>query len=206
MLGFLKFLKKSKEDKLDIPLEGDLDMPPPPPVAPKHKLSPMPKSDVKPFSEIEEEDISFPDLEPPKEPEFTEELAKPPMSKPPEIPGFEEKTKPPATPRLTPPPKRIKPHIPHIEEMEKAAVMEEKALLRHGTTPSKPIYVEIEKFKEIQRSAILIRNDLRNASEILIKLHNIKEDKDKKFNKWQKLLEDIQKKMIFMDKAFFKGD
>ena len=131
MLGFLKFLKKSKEDKLDIPLEGDLDMPPPPPVAPKHKLSPMPKSDVKPFSEIEEEDISFPNLEPPKEPEFTEEMPKPPVSKPPETPRFEEKAKPPTTPRLTPPPKKIKPHIPPIEEMERADERKEKTFFKH---------------------------------------------------------------------------
>lgn len=217
-MGFLKFLKKSKEDKLEMPLEGDLDIPPLP-VSSKDKLPPMQKLDVEPSSKHKEKDLlekanlSFPDLEPPKKPEIPEEMPKLPVSKPPEIseempkspefPRFEEKVKPLPSQKLTPPPHRAR-HP--ISQMERATIREEKHVLMHETTPSKPIYLEVENFKEIKRSATLIKNDLRNADEILVKLQDIKENKDKKFNKWQKTMEDIQKKMIFMDKTLFEGD
>ena len=202
-MGFLKFLKKSKEDKLEMPFEEDLDMPPSPPVlSSKERLPPMPDLEMKPFSMPEEETPSSIDLEP-METEIPEEIPKPPE---PRLPRFEEKVKPAHLPRHNQPPIHKERHISPLERMERYAVREERKILRHEAAPLKPIFVRIEKFKEIKRSSGIIRNDLRNADEVLAKLQAMKGDKDKEFSKWQKTIEDIQKKMIFIDKTLFKGD
>ena len=63
-----------------------------------------------------------------------------------------------------------------------------------------------EKFKEIRRGINVARNDLKKAGEVLMKLMDMKDVKDKEFNKWKGTMEDIQKKMVFIDKNLFKGD
>ena len=200
-MGFLKFLKKSKEDKLEMPFEEDLDMPPPPPMSSKEQFLPMPDFELKPFSIPQEKTPNPLDLEP-MEPEIPEEISKPPE---PRLPRLEEKVKiiHPSRSQMSMHKER---HISHLERMEREAVREEKRVLRHEAAPLKPIYMGVENFKEIKRSSGIIRNDLRNADEVLAKLQAMKGDKDKEFSKWQKTMEDIQKKIIFIDKTLFKGD
>ena len=51
----------------------------------------------------------------------------------------------------------------------------------------------------------MTRNDLRKSEEALMKFENIKNAKDKSFDKVKSSLEDLQKKLIFIDKTLFKG-
>jgi len=200
IVGFLKFLKKSKQDKLEMPMDEDLDMPPPPPIGMKENLPPMPKFDEKPFSIPEEKITTLPDLEP-IEPEISDEE----LPKPPEMPRFEKKSELVTPPKIIPPMPKIKPISP-IEKMERVAMREGRGVLRHEEVPSKPIFLGVEKFKEIRRGINVARNDLKNAGEVLMKLMDMKDVKDKEFNKWKGTMEDIQKKMVFVDKNLFKGD
>ena len=189
-MGFLKFLKKSKEDKLKMPFEEDLDIPPPPPISVK-EFPPMPKP--------EEKIPSFPDLGQIEEPMLPDEIEEPPK-----IPKFEEISRPVLKPILPPMPE-IK-LTPPQERMERMAVREGRKVLRHEAAPLKPIFVRVDRFKEIRRDINIIKNDLKNSDEALIKLQDMRVGEDKEFDKWRKSMEDIQKKLIFVDQTLFKGD
>jgi len=192
-LGFLKFLKKSRGEKLEMPFD-DLDIPPPPPVA--KELPPMPKFD---FSKNEEKMPEF-GMDEEIEPEINEEMPEEvPEELPEEMPRFEEK---PVIPKRAP---MLTARKMPFERMEKAAVMEEKSILRHEAVSAKPIYIKLGTFRGIRKSMSVIKNDLKNADETLVKLQHRKDVHDKEFTKWQKTMEDLQKKVIFIDKTLFKG-
>jgi|TARA_B100001971_G_C18208994_1_gene549425 hypothetical protein len=224
IVGFLKFLKKSKKDKLEMPFEGDLDMPPPPPIGIKDELPPMPKFNEKPFSMPEEKIKTLPDLE-----QIEPETHMGALPKPPEIPELGGKVKPhtieelpelpeipverpqePMIHKFKPPKSMPLMHkirqVSPLEKMEKAAVRAGKEVLKHEPAPLKPIFLRVETFKDIRKDISVIRNGLKNNDEVLTKLGNTKNAKDNEFNKWQKTMEDVQKKMMFIDKNLFKGD
>lgn len=202
-MGFLKFLKKSKKDKLELPIDEDLDMPPPPPITSK-EFPTMPKFEEKTMSSPENKLPNFPDLEL-NEPKMPNELPEPPQ-----LPEVEEKIEMPVVrtkPSVMPEIKKPKLTDPiDIDKKEIQAIKESKAVLEHEPVPLKPIYIKIEKFKEIKKSSGIIKNDIKNNEDILAKLHDIKSEKDKEFDKWSKTLDDIQKRLIYVDKTLFKGD
>ena len=220
-MGFLKFLKRSKEERLEAPIE-DLDVPPMPPTGLKDEFPPMPKLELireeseevpaesEPYYEPEENAPSFGTKL--KGQEMEEQIEEPipfgEIPKPPEMPSFEKKTKlqTPAFKKPAAPEISKKPKIFPADRLERAAVKEERKILRHETAPSRTIFVEVEKFREIRGHIRIIKEDLRNSDEALLRLQDMKEIKDKEFDKWQKAVEDLQKKMIFMDKTLFKGD
>ena len=51
-----------------------------------------------------------------------------------------------------------------------------------------------------------MRSDLKKSEEVLNKLEGIKNSKDKSFDKMRASLDDLQKKLIFIDKTLFKGE
>ena len=52
----------------------------------------------------------------------------------------------------------------------------------------------------------MIRSDLRKSEEALLKLEQMKGAKDRSYDKFKASLDDLQKKLIFIDKTLFKGD
>lgn len=82
---------------------------------------------------------------------------------------------------------------------------QEKRELRQSLSAG-PVYVRIDKFKGTLGSINMIRGDLRRSEEALTKLENIKNVKDKSFDKLKSSMDDLQKKLIFIDKTLFKGD
>ena len=74
------------------------------------------------------------------------------------------------------------------------------------TQSGKVIYVRIDKFKAMLGIIGIVRNDLKKSEEALLKLESIKNANDKSFNKIRFSLEDLQKKLIFIDRTLFKGD
>ena len=52
----------------------------------------------------------------------------------------------------------------------------------------------------------MIKGDLKKSDEMLLNLIKSREGKDKEFEKWHAVMEDIQKKLIFIEKTLFKGD
>jgi len=71
---------------------------------------------------------------------------------------------------------------------------------------ARTVYVRVEDFKAMLGTINIIRNDLRKSDEALMKLENIKNSKDKSFDRIKLHLDDLQKKLIFVDKTLFEEE
>ena len=219
-MGFLKFLKREKKEDI---LE-DLDLPPaPPPLEGFEENAP----ELSDFPDFPEEKVSGTEQAP--EFEFPEKEEKMELSKEgtmPDFPTFPELEESPSTsippfstsPRIPEPMPSIQQPMPEqsaeeaeftpsdaYPKMERRLFAQEKRMLRER--PSlKTIYVRVDKFKATLGSINMVRSDLRKSEEALTRLENIKNAKDKSFEKLKSSLDDIQRKFIFVDKTLFKGD
>ncbi|MBW2965510.1 hypothetical protein KY342_00230 [Candidatus Woesearchaeota archaeon] len=92
-----------------------------------------------------------------------------------------------------------------VEQMEERAVEETKELVeeREDLRLQKPIFISLESFKDIIDEISLTSNILKENEDILTRINEFKEDEDKQFNKWESQLKDMQKKLIYVDKALF---
>ena len=88
---------------------------------------------------------------------------------------------------------------------QKPAVLPQDHAMRQGPYP-KSVYVKVENFKATLGNINMVRSDLRKSEEALAKLEKVKTGKDRSFDKVKTDLEDLQKKLIFVDKILFKGD
>ncbi|MFH0868208.1 MAG: hypothetical protein V1831_02760 [Candidatus Woesearchaeota archaeon] len=227
-MGFLKFLKRDKGKEPDLE-EGDLDMPPMPPdfqdknLGDFPELPELPEID-EPFSEGEE---YLPELEFPEKP-IPESNIQKAISKP-EFRRLQESTNAPETPPFPKPmfgtgprplfgmrqpnepkfemqePQPIipKPGINPYERLERAAVREERGVLKHKDAKG-PIFIRVDKFREIINGAGAIRNNLKLAGQSVARLEEIDANRDNVFDKWHIVIMDLQKKLIFIDKTLFK--
>lgn len=72
--------------------------------------------------------------------------------------------------------------------------------------PRKAIYVKINRYKNILGELRLTRNRLSEADDALMRVAELKIYKDKEFEKWRESLEDLQRKLIFVDRTIFGGN
>ncbi|MBI3027609.1 hypothetical protein HYY70_05855 [Candidatus Woesearchaeota archaeon] len=229
-MGFFKFLKREKKEAVD-----ELDLPPAPPPLEgfeenlpdfpnlpdfdEQKISIKPE-DMPKFDFLEEEekmpDLSkeepIPDLESVQEMEQNQipSIAAPEIhQREPIMPQLPEDILPKPIPIKAEPEEQLhtEQQSMEIESHPKA----ERKLFAHEKRPyrmsaAKTVYVRVDKFKATLGSVNIIRNDLRKSEEALMKLETIKISKDRSFDKVKSSLEDLQKKLIFIDKTLFKGE
>lgn len=214
-MGFLKFLKREKKSDLD-----ELDLPPAPP-----SLEGFEENEMQDFPEFPEEKISAPKeqkfgfgreemplenemLEMPELPEMEERPVamqpKAPVPSMPPISAPAHQAPQPAKEEIVPEEPRFTP-LGAYPKMERRLFSQEKKILRERPS-GKTIYVKVEKFKAALGSISLVRSDLRKSEDALGKLESIKSSKDKSFDKVMASLDDLQKKLIFIDKTLFKED
>lgn len=219
-MGFLKFLRREKRDTLD-----ELDLPPaPPPLGGFEDNMP----ELPDFPDFGEEKISAP-KEDMADFNFPEEEQGIPESKEntmefPSFPEIEEKPMPAippvrapfAVPETMPPMPEPEPEQEEIAEeqpmpsdtypkMAGRLFSQEKRILRERPS-AKTIYVSVDNFKATLGSINMVRSNLRKSEEALMKLESIKNATDKSFDKMKGLLDDLQRKLIFVDKTLFKDE
>ena len=217
-MGFLKFLKRDKSKDFDLDL-GNLDVPPLPPgmegkgFEELPELPEMPDID-EPFSGMEEKEtpvsqIKIPPLRQPadmQEPVFQPSKVFKPMGsiktdfemQMPEEPMPQFKGD---IPEIEPEPRRAGTY----ERFSRAAVREERSILEHKDAKG-PIFMRVDKFRNVLRNISEIRGSLKVSNEILSKLNEIDANAEKDFEKWKNVMTDLQKKLVFVDKTLFKGD
>jgi len=245
-LGFLKFLKRNKAEKMDFGLEDDLDIPPPPPDLSKdfgragkefpefpelpetpeaeESMSPSGEFPIKwpskyitkekplPQLDFPEEEFSgkgfpeekpFQNLEIPREEEFPKSMPMPKPSFRALRPLFPARERPFPRPieNIVPKP-QIEALSPYLD-IEREASKEEMGILRHKKSKG-PIYVRIERFRDILSNMNTIKNNLRIASQSIERLAEIDENGERVFRKWHDTMIDMEKKFIFVDKSVFK--
>ncbi len=218
-MGFLKFLKREKKQDFD-----ELDMPPEPPPIDGFEGQ-QPGSD-KDFGDFDKDlNFDFPELDENAEvPEMKFNLDEPEEKMPVQegnYPDFPQiGSKPMADiPPITAPLMAEQPELQPFEVLEEPAAEEQHlsspkmsgGLFRHRPVmrerpAGKTIYVKVDSFKAMLGTINMARNSLKASEDALAKLENIKMSKDKSFDKVKISLEDLQKKLIFIDKTLFKGE
>lgn len=91
----------------------------------------------------------------------------------------------------------------YAQKAEKEAVREEKALISHKDASGKT-YIRMDRFRSILMDINDVKNDIKNASASLEKMQGIDKNKEIEFEKWKANMNDLQKKIIFVDKTLFK--
>jgi hypothetical protein len=89
------------------------------------------------------------------------------------------------------PPMPEEPHIP--EELEPADV-------------EGPKFVPAPSFQAIVAETDEIKSSLKHADVIFSSLNRLREDEEKEFEKWKIHLEDVQKKLEYVDQLIFEGE
>ncbi|MBI2647297.1 hypothetical protein HYW99_02365 [Candidatus Woesearchaeota archaeon] len=222
-MGFLKFLKREKK-------RGDLeelDLPPaPPPIEDFEKYMELPDFGEEKIPGLKEEfpefdfekkgedflnigigeikpEVSLPEEEKSLPPQLSEPFKVPemmplqPLTEVKEEPVIEEMEE--TTPEITS-------EIPKTELYQETGAMpftQRKELVEQDV---KSIYVKVDNFKATLGIINIVRNDLKKSDDLFMKLESIKVSKDKNFDRIKFSLEDLQKKLIFIDKTLFKGE
>ena len=66
-----------------------------------------------------------------------------------------------------------------------------------------PIFVDMDSFKTMIDGIDNIKQDVKSSEQILTHLNQIKDSKDKELERWRLQLEDIQRKISYVDKVIF---
>lgn len=197
-MGFLKFLKKKESE--------DLDIPPPPPLGMEDFGLASIGEEIPPPPPLDEEGLPrFPG------PEEGEEL--PPL---PEMPEFEEEfaEEEDNIPELPPlPPKAETPDLglpPLLSRAEISPKISQRPLAppqpKIEVQEAMPIFVRANQFKDILKGVNVVKVNLKKSDDVLLRLDDLENSKEREFTKWRSELEDIQNKIMFVDKILFKGD
>ncbi|MDO8740287.1 MAG: hypothetical protein Q7J54_01790 [Candidatus Woesearchaeota archaeon] len=111
------------------------------------------------------------------------------------LPVFEEF---PELPPIESVPEEKEPELTRFQKEDMRAELEAKDI-------TEPIFVKSSQFKNVLFEINSIREKLKESETILSDLEDIKDDRESQFKKWNSQLEDIQKKLMLMDKTLFKG-
>ena len=67
-----------------------------------------------------------------------------------------------------------------------------------------PVYVRIDEYKDVLDIMNMIRNKIDNAKEILNKINELKNEEDAELELWHTGLEEVERKIVFIDKTLFE--
>lgn len=214
-MGFFKFLKRDKKRELE-----ELDLPPEPPSveelgegmpelpefpdfqekisAPREMPNEMPGFDFTGQKGPSQEEFpSFPELE--KEiPQMPEDIRLPAqdITMPESVPAAKENAQ---ETKLAVPADAY----PKIER-RRLFTHERKALRERPS--GKTMYIRVDRFKATLGSINAVKSDLRKSEETATKLESINSAKGRSSDRAKAQLEDLQRKLIFIDKTLFKGE
>ncbi len=69
-----------------------------------------------------------------------------------------------------------------------------------------PIFIEIGDYQAILERSKKIKNTLKGAEESVMRLGNIKAEEERIISEWKKQIEDVEKKITYVDEAVFGGE
>lgn len=94
---------------------------------------------------------------------------------------------------------------PTVENIEEEAVSSVKEGLeeRESLELAKPLFIEGRLYKGMIDDIGVLKNTLKNSSDELMKIGDLKDDREKSYSVWHKQMEDIQRKLIYIDNILF---
>lgn len=212
-MGFLRFLGK-KEATKGVDLDKEIDLPPLPssfredlPDFPMEKeeeprgpMFPKPIEEKEPRMPLPPlEPLPFPGIVPPPVPKHPLEVE--PMPMPPPMPVHEERFIPKPLPITHPEPvmrhemRPIHRRIYH-EARAVAPAVHATHIIRDGA-----LFLKMEQYREFMYDLESIKDLLKKTDGILKKINSVKNEEDIAIEEWHKMVEDLNKKIILVDKA-----
>jgi len=70
--------------------------------------------------------------------------------------------------------------------------------------PEMPVYVKIDEYKDVLDLIKMIKNKLAEAKELLSRINELKNEEDAELELWHSGIEEIERKIEFVDKALFE--
>lgn len=100
----------------------------------------------------------------------------------------------------------LKPQVaskPKEAEKERASLedLEAPVVIRHGAGP---LYMNLDGYKSVLLATEDVRDSLKRAGDRLTNLNSFKMREDSTLEAWQSSLENIQRKMVFIDRSLFE--
>ena len=68
-----------------------------------------------------------------------------------------------------------------------------------------PVFVKIHDYKEVLDILDVMKQKIKETNDSLAKIKELKTQEDLEIKDWEKNLEDINKRITFIDKAFFEN-
>ena len=81
----------------------------------------------------------------------------------------------------------------------------ERILKAIGIESKEPLYVMVDNYREIMEGTNQVRSHLKEANDVIVRLGELKNEEDKEFEKWRLELEDMQRKLMYVDKVIFES-
>ena len=109
-------------------------------------------------------------------------------------------------------PMPVFPEIPE-EELEEGIEEVHKPAMPHAAKPrhAAPLkagqrFVSISSFQTVLAKSDEIKGSLKEAEALVGRLNELRNEEDKEFQKWRMQLENVDKKLTYIDQAIFKGE
>jgi hypothetical protein len=69
-----------------------------------------------------------------------------------------------------------------------------------------PVFVKINDYKEILDIVDVMKQKLKETTQTLDKIKQLKSDEDKELQEWEKNVTEISRRLAFIDSAFFENE
>ncbi|OGM02117.1 hypothetical protein A3K72_04040 [Candidatus Woesearchaeota archaeon RBG_13_36_6] len=69
-----------------------------------------------------------------------------------------------------------------------------------------PVFVKIADYKDVLEVVGLLNDKLEKAKEIMERINELKNEEDTELELWQAELDEIERKLSFIDKSLFKPE
>lgn len=81
---------------------------------------------------------------------------------------------------------------------------EEKQLKERYLPVKRTLFIDVNNFNSVISNINYIKGKLKESDDALVKLNDTKLSEDKAFEKWRTQMEDVQRKLLYIDKALFE--
>lgn len=69
-----------------------------------------------------------------------------------------------------------------------------------------PVFVKINDYKEVLNVVDVMKQKLKETTQTLNKIKDLKAEEDKELQEWEKNVTEISRRLAFIDSAFFENE